>query len=252
MSIADTLIKQILADSKWLKPAPLSGDDQFPEEPLLSTDFFVDAIELDEFRDREPDSFDEPHQLEVEPRALLGSYHHMHSPGVITLYRNNIEAYWRSLLSHAYKQFPFISRKDAERVLHLLAHSVYEHERFHYMCDFCRKLFGSSFDRWHEEALAVAREWHLLKAQQQNGNSTFSRIHPTLSRVIVRDMFAHTSRGYRDWSLFANPDTFIFAVRDYVHPGAAQLFAATNFDFGTWVLNHIGTDSNIAWTEQII
>ena len=63
-------------------------------------------------------------------------YQHMHSPSVITLYRGNIDAYWRSLLSHVQRQYPFIDSKDAERVLQLIVQSEYRHERFHYVWDF--------------------------------------------------------------------------------------------------------------------
>ena len=106
MTIADTLIKQILADVRWNLPVETSGDDQLPVETLLPQGIFEDALDLDTFSDREPDSLEESCPENIQSLCLLGTYHHMHSPGVITLYRKNIEAYWRSLLKHAHRQFP--------------------------------------------------------------------------------------------------------------------------------------------------
>src|ERR1035437_4645082 len=168
VNIADALIKQIRADSSWMTPAQVCDDDQLPEELLLPEGIFDGAPELDVFRKRDPDSIDGEGPQTPGSTILLGTYQHMHSPGVITLYRHNIEAYWRSLLKHAQKQYPFIYAKDADRVLHQVMHGVYQHERFHYVCDFCRRLFNGSIDRWHEEALAVAAEWDWLKTKGGN------------------------------------------------------------------------------------
>ena len=249
MTIADNLIKKILTDISWSPPMETYGDDQLPVEALLPEGIFEDALDVDVFSDREPDSLEESGSENIGSICLLGTYHHMHSPGVITLYRNNIEAYWRSLLKHAHRQFPFLHQADAERVLHVVVQAVYRHERFHYVCDFCRRLFGSSFDRWHEEALAVAFEWHWLKAEIWS--SPVARMHPMLSHIVVDAMFRHTSKGYRDWRLFANASTFSIAVGDYVHPKAASIFAGTNLDFGRWVLSHIADDGNKGWEEKI-
>ena len=174
----------------------------------------------------------------------------MGSPGMITLYRGNIEGYWKSLIRHAQRQFPFVTTKDAERVLQLLVYSVYQHERFHYVCDFCRRLLGGSFDRWHEEALAVAWEWQWLRSQDR-WNSFYGLMHPTLRRIVVQAMFNHRSPGYRDWRLFANQTVFHDAVTAYLYPASAQTFAGTAFNFGAWAVAHVPDDANRAWDEQI-
>jgi len=249
MTIADALIKQIIADARWNLPMEASGDDQLPIEGLLPKGIFEDALDLDVFSNREPDSLEESGSENIDSLCLLGTYHHMHSPGLITLYRKNIEAYWRSLLKHAHRQFPFIYQADAERVLHVVVQAVYRHERFHYICDFCRRLFGSSFDRWHEEALAVAFEWHWLKSEIWS--SPVARMHPMLRHIVVDAMFRHTSKGYRDWRLFANASNYLSAISDYVHPQAASTFAGTEFDFGRWVVSHVADDGNKAWVEKI-
>ena len=249
MTIADTLIKQILADTSWKPPMVTYGDDQLPVEALLPEGIFEDAHNLDVFIDRKPDSLEEGSYENIESICLLGTYHHMHSPGEITLYRKNIEAYWRSLLKHAHRQFPVIYPTDAERVLNVMVQAVYRHERFHYVCDFCRRLFGSSFDRWDEEALAVAAEWQWLKSE--GANSHVGRMHPMLRRIVVDAMFHHTSKGYRDWRQFANSGKFLAAVSDYVHPQAASIFAGTGLDFGRWVVSQVADDGNKGWIEKI-
>lgn len=86
MTIADTLLKQILADPSWKPPMEAFGDDQFPVETLLPEGIFEDALDLDVFSNREPDSLEESGSENIQSLRLLGTYHHMHSPGLITLY----------------------------------------------------------------------------------------------------------------------------------------------------------------------
>jgi hypothetical protein len=250
MSIADTLIKQILAANQ----AHLRSDDELPPDAapidgLLRPEIFTDAPDLDVFRDRLPDCGEEfPDQ--AEGWAVLGTYRFMASPGFVTLYRRNIEAYWKSLLCHAHRQFPFVTSKDAERVLSLLVNAVYQHERFHYVCDFCRRVMGGArFDRWHEEALAVASEWHWLKTLGWNSYSGL--MHPTLRRHVVQAMFDHRAPGYRDWRQFANQQVFHDAVSAYLYPAGAQTFAGTTFSFGAWAVARVADDSNKAWEEHL-
>ena len=248
MTIADTLIKQILAQNE-LPQVWVPSDDEAPEEDLLPLGIFADSPDFDVFRDRVPDSgerFPDP----PESPAILGTYQHMSSPGIITLYRRNIEGCWKSLINHAQRRFPFVTSKDAERVLDLLVLSVYQHERFHYVCDFCRRLFGGQFDRLHEEALAVAYEWQWLRANL-GGNTFFGRMHPTLGRIVVRELFDQRAPGYRDWRNFANAAIFHDAVAAYVHPTGGQVFAGTSFNLGRWAVEHIADDKNKAWEEKI-
>jgi hypothetical protein len=249
MNIADTLIKQILVAAPTQRREDFPPVDEAPDDGLLLPGIFEDASDLDGFHDRAPDSResfpDIPGTL-----SLLGSYQWMASPGIITLYRGNIEAYWKSLIRHAQRQFPFVTTKDAERVLQLLVYSVYQHERFHYVCDFCRRLFGGSFDRWHEEALAVAWEWQWLRSQDR-WNSFYGLMHPTLRRIVVQAMFDHRSPGYRDWRQFANQTAFHDAVTAYLYPASAQTFAGTAFNFAAWAVVHVPDDANRAWDEQI-
>ena len=203
MTITNKLIKQVLADTPIQRREDATPADQAPDDGLLAPGIFDDAPSLDAFHGRAPDSSesfpDLPNSL-----AVLCTYHWMASPGLITLYCGNIETYWKSLIRHAQRQFSFITTKDAERILQLVVYSVYQHERFHYVCDFCRRLFGGSFAPWHEEALAVAWEWQWLKSQDR-WNSFYGLMHPTLRRIVVQAMFDHRAPGYRDWRQFANP-----------------------------------------------
>lgn len=100
---------------------------------MLLMDIFIDAPELAIFQDRLPDS-GEFFPEEPEAWSVLGTYRWMASPGIITLYRSNIETYWKSLIQHAQRQFPFITAKNAERVLTLLVQSV--------NCNYNLALFG--------------------------------------------------------------------------------------------------------------
>ncbi len=249
MASTDTLIKQVLANALTQRREDSIPADEVPDDGLLPLDIFDDAPDFDVFRERVPDS-DESFPEIPASLAVLGTYQWMASPGLITLYRGNIEAYWKSLIRHAQRQFPFVTTKDAERVLQLLVYSVYQHERFHYVCDFSRRLFGGSFDRWHEEALAVAWEWQWLKSQDR-WNSFYGLMHPTLRRVVVQSMFDHRAPGYRDWRQFANQNNFYDAVTAYLYPASIQTFNGTSFNFGAWAVAHVPDDNNRAWEEQI-
>lgn len=249
MSIADTLIKRILADQNL---PGRSGDtlppDAAPLDDLLSPEVFQDAPEIEIFLARTPDS-GEAFPDVPDDYSVLGTYRHMASPGRITLYRHNIEAYWKSLLQDAHRQFPFITTKDAERVLSLLTNSVYQHERFHYICDFSRQLLGGRFDRWHEEGLAVAHEWHWQKGL--GWNSFAGLMHPTLRRIVTQRMFDHRSKGYRDWRHYAQLADFHSAVAGYLYPQIPPSLAGTAFNCGAWLVAHCADESNKAWEEQI-
>lgn len=249
MNVADSLIKQILADVQTRPRGSPLPDDEAPEDDLLPSGIFSDALDLETFRARAPDSgeqFPDP----PESPAVLGTYRHMSSPGLITLYRGNIEAYWKSIVNHAQMKFPFVTTKDVERILQLLVHLVYHHERFHYVCDFSRRLFGSNVNRLHEEALAVAREWQWFRANS-GGASSFGRIHPTLGRIVVRALFDQRAPGYRDWRNYASAAAFDDAVTAYLLPASIQMFAGTKFNFGRWAVDHVPDDSNNAWEESI-
>ena len=304
MNIADTLIKQILANTDWACCPNHEGHEEIKQPDTFTSDeglppgWCDDAPDLATYLQREPDSYPDdgklppwriddvidktirtkmgskpydrpwhPYERTMMPQSIsvLGTYHDMVSPGVITgrmaslgvtkpgvitLYRSNIQSYWRSLLKTAQREFPFISQKEARRVLKWVVYSTYQHERFHYACDFYRRLFGSSVDRWHEEALAVAAEWHWLKSQNR-WNTFFMIMHPELRRIIMQETFQHTSQGYRDWRNYANLNDFYQAMGNYLHPSSAQLFSGCNLSFGHWLLAHGADEENKGWIEHI-
>jgi len=257
MNIVDMLVNSIISDTKWLIQQEESGDI-FPIDDCFLPGSFDDAQELDVFQNPEPDTEDSHLVLENEPYyiedtdvhiSILGTYTHISSPGIITLNKNNIAAYWKSLLKYAQRSYPFIYPREAERILRLVVQSVYEHERFHYLCDFSRRLFNSTQDRLLEEALAVAATWHWMN--QLKGSPEFDSIHPRLRRTIVQQRFQYTSHGYRDWHNYADATKFHDAVRDYLCPQASQVFATCGLDFGRWLLSSIPDDGNMACLARI-
>lgn len=249
MSIAGTLIKQIGAVMRPTREAEPVLDDAPPEAELLPATLFEDAPALEVFRQRAPDS-DEAFPEQPDALAVLGTYRWMRSPGLITLYRGNLEAYWKSLLRQVQHPYPYLTRQEAERVLQMVVVLVYQHERFHYVCDFSRRLLGGRFDRWHEEALAVAWEWHWLRGQN-HWNSFYSLLHPALRRLVVQALFDHRAPGYRDWRQFANHGVFLDALNVYLDPAGAQTIAGARFNFAAWALAHIPDDAYPGWEEQI-
>jgi len=250
MSIADSLIKRILSEQKLqTRDSDPALPDAAPQDDLLSPEIFQDAPNLEDFQERAPDS---GHEFPENPdaRSVLGTYRHMASPGLITLYGRNIEAYWKSLLRHAHRQFPFITSKDGERALSLVVHLVYQHERFHYICDFSRQLLGGQFDRWHEEGLAVAHEWHWLKGL--GWNSFAGLMHPTLKRLLIHAMFDHRAPGYRDWRHYAYLPDFQVAVTAYAGAHSGSKLNGTDFSLGAWLIAHGADDANRGWEETVV
>jgi len=105
--------------------------------------------------------------------------------------------------------------------------------------------------QWNGETARYIERNLPLEQHLAHGESLVVLVAEVLGCIDVDAMFRHTSKGYRDWRLFANASTFSIAVGDYVHPQAASIFAGTNLDFGRWVLSHIADDGNKGWEEKI-
>lgn len=249
MNIVDMLINKIISETEWPTRMKESGDI-YPVDDCFPHEIFHDAPDLEVFQYPEPDTMEDRSDITEVPRSLLGSYTRMASPGLITLYADNIAAYWKSLLRHTQSSYPFLYPREAERILRLIVQSVYEHERFHYLCDFARRVFKeTSHDRLHEEALAVAATWHWMNKMKDS--QEFEKLHPKVRREIVRKIFQYRSPGYRDWGNYSDRKIFHDATSEYLFPSAATMFSTCGLDLSQWLLATASDAKNMACIARI-
>ena len=247
MSIADAVIEKItIALAGWVpdkEPGRSDDDEQWRanrQPDVLATIPIADA-ELSPSDDR----------------PLLGSYRPMSSPGMITLYSDNLSKYSRCVLTWCYRaaQFP-TDMVTVKQVVSLIVFSTYEHERFHYICDFWRQLASPpvNYDPLFEEALATAREWHWIADQRITPGSFVYGMEQSLLIPLRDRLFANLSAGYRDYIEYTDRDKFEREVTQYLRgtpaPRSRAPFDRQNgFNFGKWVVAHTADALDRAWKE---
>lgn len=163
---------------------------------------------LDPFLDQPIDTFPE------EPGEglfnVLGTYSHMHSPGRIELWKDNIrKCFWR-ICTTILNNYPsiWITRNDLKNSVDVIVLQVWWHEQFHFCCDVFRQLFQSRFNPLIEEALAVAYSRSQVLKARQSSRTTIARIHPQFFQIFMDMAYAFRSPGYSDWHLYSDPVRF--------------------------------------------
>jgi hypothetical protein len=205
--------------------------DRYPVSEMGEME--IDSLEIDRFPD--PEEFVNPKpDIESEGplkgRDVLGSYRPMRSPGVITLYPQNLSNFFWSMIKSCYRKarINFITRPDMERVLHLVVTKTYQHELFHFGSDVLRTLFASNFDPFKEEALAVAYARQQILLSRANGNSQIGRLDGVIFHTVLREAFQYRSLGYREWVNFSDEWDFKQGLLDYFSPGGYQFLRQNN------------------------
>ncbi|MBF0399125.1 MAG: hypothetical protein HQK78_20290, partial [Desulfobacterales bacterium] len=201
MEYVDKIVNIIKQDINSLRTDELGGVIFEDLESILQ-----EAPDIESILNPEPDVFIE--RTIPESKTILGAYTPMKSPGVITLYSNNIKNFfWRIVQVLTRKLYGFfITKPDLERLAILITRKTYYHEIFHFNCDVFRLLFGCSYDILNEEALAVAYSRNTLKVERSNGNSQIGRMNAVIYNTVMDRAFRYTSPGYRNWRNF--PDEF--------------------------------------------
>lgn len=94
-----------------------------------------------------------PINCHPKPASALGSYRSMHSPGRITLNKQNLtQLFWRLALDIE-KALPQIhwTEGDLRKLAEWTVDKTFWHERFHHSMDVLRHLLDvQTFDSWHE------------------------------------------------------------------------------------------------------
>lgn len=161
-----------------------------------------------------------PRQVDIDWN-LLGSYTCMHSPGVVSLYKENISRFFWRIVRLAIDDYRVrsLTRIDLKNLLSIVVHKTYCHEVFHFNCDVFRRLFGFRFNPLLEEALAVSYSHYILSRLREDGKTFVGRSYAVLYNIFMRDGFNYISPGYRDWRNFEGYSRLSAGLVDYIKPG---------------------------------
>jgi hypothetical protein len=155
----------------------------------------------------------------------------MASPGRVVLNGGRLRSLFWHLVSVVAGQGVPIQREDLLPMAQLVAQGTYHHEYFHFFCDVQRRLFpASQHDRLQEEALATAYARLRVEAIRTTWQTKVARLPGFVYHRMVRERFRYTAPGYRDWPNFADWDTLLDGLVDYVNPPAAQFLRASGVD----------------------
>ena len=167
---------------------------------------------------------------------ILGLYTPMSSPGIISLNLHNLSSFFWSLALGIYKKGYFMERQDFEKLSHMVVLKTYTHEQFHHFCNVCRYMFGGSFDKMKEEALAVAWSYLQVNVAKTAWASKEARLASPLYYEMMKAMYQYKSPGYRDWKHFRSRDDLSAANTRYCGPTSSIKLELNGIDIGVVLL----------------
>ncbi len=165
----------------------------------------------------------EPHPSQVQEgeqgEELLGSYTPMASPGILTLHKDKIASFFwhhvRDILDQGY----YMDKRDLERLAYMTTIKTYTHERFHHFADVQRNLFNTSYDRYTEEALAVAHSYlEITGTMRSTWNSKIGLLPTPIYQVMLQSIFRFYQPGYKDWVQFRTKHDYERGLVSYLGP----------------------------------
>ena len=140
----------------------------------------------------------------------LGTYRRMQSPGEITLYIDNIQVFFWSIICEmiCHKKYIFTREKIEELAKLCILKTLY-HELFHHFID-VQSRFMKDFhlDFYIDEALAVACSRHMVGFETQ-GNQAFVSDFLELA-------YSYTLPGYCDWIEYKSDEQFLLKLSEYI------------------------------------
>lgn len=140
-------------------------------------------------------------EREKECTSVLGTYHRISSPGLITLYEKPLRRFSLQLAIELHRKEGFtITRDDFYNIHAIAVAKTFYHELFHHLSDMTNQVRSSTQNRgvtmkdhWNfldEEALAVAiSRWHI----GENVKAT------TLIESLLKRAYTYHLTGYKDW-----------------------------------------------------
>lgn len=200
------------------------------DEVIFDDSLLADFPDPEYFMSPDPDVHEGPDHERLldelaEHPSLLGVYIPMRSHGRVILIERNLRRFYWSLVRQVRHGLPYLTPLDLHGALDLVVMKTYQHELFHFHCDVLRQLLGGQYDRWLEEALAVA--WSRLKIIEHHGNSKIGRMNRVFYHRLLDAAFAYRSPGYSDWVKFPDATRFNPKLLDYLagSAGVARLQA---------------------------
>jgi hypothetical protein len=248
MTAAEILIREVSKEIDALPTGPY-GEVIFAEKLFEGPPL---EIFLDPEPDVRPEADDENRLWRLsEEHRLLGLYIPMHSPGRVLLIGRNLRAFFWSLVGKLHSHLPYLTPFDLKGVLQVVVTKTYQHELFHFHSDVLRQMFAAPYDRFLEEALAVA--WSRLQILQQRGqwNSPIGRMNGVVFNHLLPLAYAYRSPGYRDWPLYADAVRFKPALLDYLAPANHARLQANGVDLETLVFGMLGGISG-GYVEAVV
>ena len=140
----------------------------------------------------------------------LGTYRRMQSPGEITLYIDNIQIFFWSIICEmiCHKKYIF-TREKIEELARLCILKTLYHELFHHFIDVqSRFMKDFHYDYFIDEALAVACSRQMVGFETQ-GNQAFVSDFLELA-------YSFTLPGYCDWIEYKSDEQFLLKLSDYI------------------------------------
>lgn len=181
-----------------------------------------------------------PHPEEIlggeEGEEILGSYRHMSSPGLITLYSRAIGSLFWHTVQDLYQHDYYMRPSDLRQMARFTVLKTYRHEQFHHFCDVSRRLFGSSRDHDVEEALAVAWSYHQVQEEHKDGRTAVGKMYLPVYRELITRIYRYTSPGYRDWVNYQTSCDFERGLVDYINPPNTAFLEHSGIDLSRLLL----------------
>ncbi len=218
-------IEQSIQEMMQKAPNSLRTSFCLPEVMLPHLEYSLPRLE--EFMNPPPDvegddDYSPRNITQTGNGILLGVYFQMRSPGILGLYRENLEQFfWRLTqeISHKVPNWRW-SVADLNCLAQWVVEKTYWHERFHHSMDILRHLYNvKTFNTLHEEALAVAYSRFRL-CQTERKLCEVSR--QILWDEFINLSFQYTSPGYCDWRNFADKASLKTGVSDYLRVSKNQ------------------------------
>lgn len=145
---------------------------------------------------------------------LLGSYKPMKSPGVITLYQENLNRFYWSVVREITRSLPSLpfSKQDLEFLVDFIVLKTWHHELFHHSMEVMRHLVNGHPYTTDEEPLAVAYSRQCLRGCPWS--SKVSRLGKVIYNSAMEIAFDCYPAPYRDWPNYDSPERLKSGIVD--------------------------------------
>jgi hypothetical protein len=149
---------------------------------------------------------------------VLGSYQPMNSPGVITLYQDNLKRFYWSVVREITRSLPSMpfSRQDLEFLVDFIVNKTWHHELFHHSMEVTRHLVNGQPYTPEEEPLAVAYSRQCLR--DNAWNSKVGRLGKVVYNLAMEIAFDCYPAPYRDWPRYDSPERLKNGIVDLLQP----------------------------------